>query len=247
MALQCNGVCSPGFGLCSRPAVDTEAAAASSGTSVQPVAQLACRGSESRSRSLQASCARQWQSEAGPRSSGGDAGWGWKRSELLGKDVKAPDYGVRTRYYAGGRPRPASVRVGAPARATLDAELSEQVSGHGRQLRPFQIAMAAGLLVAGEKALGVGISQWQAVPSGLPAATVGMLILTGALTAVDAASPDYSKRIVSFFMPASEQFQRWMPLFYTPPLVMLPVALQKVTVEQGGKLLFLVGTYCRYL
>jgi putative effector of murein hydrolase/sorbitol-specific phosphotransferase system component IIC len=107
-----------------------------------------------------------------------------------------------------------------------DADLSEQVSGQGRDLRPLKIALAGAALVALDKGSATALQRWDAIPAtlrALPSSTFSMLLVLAALLALEYANPDYSKSITSFFAPAIELLQHWMPLFYTPPLVLMSV------------------------
>lgn len=129
-------------------------------------------------------------------------------------------------------------------RATFDADLSEQVSGQGQDLKPLKVALAGAALVALDKGTALALNRWGALPAALrnlPSSTVCMLLVAAALVAIDRADPSTAKSTTQFFGPAVEIIQRWMPLFYTPALVMMSVVGQRMTVEEGVKLVALVA------
>ena len=105
----------------------------------------------------------------------------------------------------------------------------------------MQVALAAAALVALDKGVALAISRSGTLPASLPSSTVCMLIVTAALIAIDRASPDAAKKATKFFEPAVEIIQRWMPLFYTPALVMMSVVGQRIVPEEGARLLAVVG------
>ncbi|XP_024373340.1 plastidal glycolate/glycerate translocator 1, chloroplastic [Physcomitrium patens] len=128
--------------------------------------------------------------------------------------------------------------------ATFDADLSDQVSGHGKDLKPLQVGLAGACLVALDKGTALALTRSEALPAvlrNLPSSTVCMILVAAALTAISRADQSTAKRITSFFEPAVEIIQRWMPLFYTPALVMLSVVGQRIVVEEGVRLLVLVA------
>ncbi|KAG0619340.1 hypothetical protein M758_4G132500 [Ceratodon purpureus] len=134
-------------------------------------------------------------------------------------------------------------RQGNTVRATFDADLSEQVSGQGKDLKPVQVALAGAALVGLDKGIALALSRWGALPAALrnlPSSTVCMLLVTAALIAIDRADPSIAKSTTKFFEPAVEIIQRWMPLFYTPALVMMSVVGQRIVPEEGVRLLVLV-------
>lgn len=56
----------------------------------------------------------------------------------------------------------------------------------------------------------------------------GMFIIISTLLALDRCSEDGADRLLTFFNPALNWIQRWLPLFYVPTLVVLPVALEGI-------------------
>lgn len=98
--------------------------------------------------------------------------------------------------------------------ATFDADLSDQVSGHGKDLKPLQVGLAGACLVALDKGTALALTRSEALPAvlrNLPSSTVCMILVAAALTAISRADQSTAKRITSFFEPAVEIIQRWMP------------------------------------
>ena len=52
--------------------------------------------------------------------------------------------------------------------------------------------------------------------------------MIAALAALTRASRERAEAVVAFFAPALDWIQRWLPLFYVPSLIMLPLALQNI-------------------
>ena len=55
-----------------------------------------------------------------------------------------------------------------------------------------------------------------------------MFGIIAALEALTRASRDRADAVVAFFAPALDWIQRWLPLFYVPSLIMLPLALRDI-------------------
>lgn len=67
----------------------------------------------------------------------------------------------------------------------------------------------------------------------------GMFGIIAALEALTRASRDRADAVAAFFAPALDWIQRWLPLFYVPSLIMLPLALRDIqgmqkTLMQGS-------------
>lgn len=59
----------------------------------------------------------------------------------------------------------------------------------------------------------------------LPSAPIGMVAVFVALLLVHAVNEDAAKQVCAFFEPATFFFNRGVPLFFSPPLVQLPISL----------------------
>ncbi|GAQ85530.1 LrgB-like protein [Klebsormidium nitens] len=120
-------------------------------------------------------------------------------------------------------------------KASLDADLSEQLSGHRKEGSITKVALGLAVLVAADQAL------QSALPNAaLPSALVGCLLLTSALLVIDQASQPFARDVIAFFGPATEFLQRWLPLFYTPAIVMLPQVLRSIPVVEGIKIVLVL-------
>lgn len=53
-------------------------------------------------------------------------------------------------------------------------------------------------------------------------------MIIAVLTLASAFSPDTAERAIAFFDPALNWIQKWLPLFYVPTLVALPLAIQGI-------------------
>jgi hypothetical protein len=60
---------------------------------------------------------------------------------------------------------------------------------------------------------------------------------------LDAFVPALAKAFMDFFEPATLFIQRWLPLFYVPSLVVLPLAVRDVPAASGLKILTITCTY----
>ena len=60
----------------------------------------------------------------------------------------------------------------------------------------------------------------------------GMFGIIAALEALTRASRERADAVVAFFAPALDWIQRWLPLFYVPSLIMLPLALRDIQGKQ---------------
>jgi len=94
-----------------------------------------------------------------------------------------------------------------------------------------------GLLLAVDKALKTAFEQagWN-----FPAPLAGMFIIIAVLQALDMTSPKALRAVEAFFAPALAWISRWVPLFFVPSLVMLPIILKQVPSAALAKLVGIV-------
>lgn len=59
----------------------------------------------------------------------------------------------------------------------------------------------------------------------------GMFGIIAALFAVSSQSQAAADKVLDFFQPALLWIQRWLPLFYVPTLVVVPLAVQGIQGE----------------
>lgn len=77
-----------------------------------------------------------------------------------------------------------------------------------------------------------------------PSALFGMFCIFTTLVLLDSTVPAAAKSVVNFFEPALLFIQRWLPLFYVPSLVVLPLSVRDIPAASGLKICFIVGTCC---
>ena len=63
------------------------------------------------------------------------------------------------------------------------------------------------------------------------ACRAGMFAIIAVLLTLDRVSKDTAERLLGFFNPALNWVQRWLPLFYVPTLVVLPLAVRNIPGE----------------
>lgn len=54
---------------------------------------------------------------------------------------------------------------------------------------------------------------------------------------------DAADKVESFFSPANLFVQRWLPLFYVPSLVVVPLAVKGISAAEGAKIGAILGIY----
>ncbi|KAK6782900.1 hypothetical protein RDI58_020696 [Solanum bulbocastanum] len=73
-----------------------------------------------------------------------------------------------------------------------------------------------------------------------PSALFGMFCTFAVLTILDSVVPKAAEGLMNFFEPALLFIQRWLPLFYVPSLVVLPLAVKDVPAASGAKICFIL-------
>ncbi|GJN20228.1 hypothetical protein PR202_gb07580 [Eleusine coracana subsp. coracana] len=69
-----------------------------------------------------------------------------------------------------------------------------------------------------------------------PSALFGMFCVFSVFVVFDTIVPALAKAFMNFFEPATLFIQRWLPLFYVPSLVVLPLAVRDVPAASGLKI-----------
>ncbi|KAH8940771.1 hypothetical protein BDL97_14G002300 [Sphagnum fallax] len=69
-----------------------------------------------------------------------------------------------------------------------------------------------------------------------PSALFGMIALFALLNLVSVVNEGAAARVEAFFVPANLFIQRWLPLFYVPSLVVVPLAVQDIPAAAGVKI-----------
>ncbi|KAL3500058.1 hypothetical protein ACH5RR_039151 [Cinchona calisaya] len=73
-----------------------------------------------------------------------------------------------------------------------------------------------------------------------PSALFGMFCIFTILMALDSTIPAVAKGLMNFFEPALLFIQRWLPLFYVPSLVVLPLAVKDIPAASGVKICIII-------
>ncbi|QCD81423.1 holin-like protein LrgB [Vigna unguiculata] len=103
----------------------------------------------------------------------------------------------------------------------------------------LHLVVSLGLILAADKFLK---KAFVAAAIKFPSALFGMFCIFSVLITLDATVPSAATALVSFFEPALLFIQRWLPLFYVPSLVVLPLAVKDVPAASALKIgLILVG------
>ncbi|KAL9177403.1 hypothetical protein ABFS82_01G055900 [Erythranthe guttata] len=73
-----------------------------------------------------------------------------------------------------------------------------------------------------------------------PSALFGMFCIFTILMVLDSTVPAAATSVMNFFQPAFLFIQRWLPLFYVPSLVVLPLAVKDIPAASGLKIIFII-------
>lgn len=75
-----------------------------------------------------------------------------------------------------------------------------------------------------------------------PSALFGMFCIFSVLMILDSTIPVAATNLMNFFEPAFLFIQRWLPLFYVPSLVVLPLSVRDIPTASGLKICYIMGT-----
>ncbi|KAH0879749.1 hypothetical protein HID58_067143, partial [Brassica napus] len=74
-----------------------------------------------------------------------------------------------------------------------------------------------------------------------PSALFGMFCIFSVLMILDTVVPAAATGMMNFFEPAFLFIQRWLPLFYVPSLVVLPLSVRDIPAASGLKICYIVA------
>ncbi|XWS62242.1 hypothetical protein CRYUN_Cryun07bG0193500 [Craigia yunnanensis] len=74
-----------------------------------------------------------------------------------------------------------------------------------------------------------------------PSALFGMFCIFSVLVILDTTVPAAATSLMNFFEPAIMFIQRWLPLFYVPALVVLPLSVRDIPASSGLKICFIIA------
>ncbi|WOL15043.1 plastidal glycolate/glycerate translocator 1, chloroplastic [Canna indica] len=101
----------------------------------------------------------------------------------------------------------------------------------------LHLVVSLGTILAADKLLK---QAFVAAAIKFPSALFGMFCVFTVLTVLDYTAPAAAMGLMGFFEPATLFIQRWLPLFYVPSLVVLPLAVRDVPAASGLKIFFIV-------
>uniref|UniRef100_A0ACD5THU7 Uncharacterized protein n=1 Tax=Avena sativa TaxID=4498 RepID=A0ACD5THU7_AVESA len=107
-----------------------------------------------------------------------------------------------------------------------------------RVLGIAHLVVSLGIVLATDKCLSQAFA---AASIKFPSALFGMFCVFSVLVVLDAVAPALAKCFMDFFEPASLFIQRWLPLFYVPSLVVLPLAVRDVPAASGLKISLIIS------
>ncbi|KAG2304217.1 hypothetical protein Bca52824_032868 [Brassica carinata] len=76
-----------------------------------------------------------------------------------------------------------------------------------------------------------------------PSALFGMFCIFSVLMILDSVVPAAATGMMNFFEPAFLFIQRWLPLFYVPSLVVLPLSVRDIPAASGVKICYIVAGF----
>jgi hypothetical protein len=105
------------------------------------------------------------------------------------------------------------------------------------------LAVSLGIVLATDKCLSQAFA---AASIKFPSALFGMFCVISVLVVLDAMAPALAKGFMDFFEPAALFIQKWLPLFYVPPIVVLPLAVRDIPALSGLKICLVActSTWC---
>ncbi|KAL2901198.1 Plastidal glycolate/glycerate translocator 1 chloroplastic [Bienertia sinuspersici] len=98
----------------------------------------------------------------------------------------------------------------------------------------LHLVVSLGIILAMDKLLKQAFA---AASIRFPSALFGMFCTFSILIIFDSTIPAAAASLMSFFEPALLFIQRWLPLFYVPSLVILPLAVRDIPAASGWKII----------
>ncbi|KAL0331035.1 UNVERIFIED_CONTAM: Plastidal glycolate/glycerate translocator 1, chloroplastic [Sesamum angustifolium] len=100
----------------------------------------------------------------------------------------------------------------------------------------LHLVVSLGIILAMDKLLK---KAFVAAAIKFPSALFGMFCIFTILMVLDSTVPAAATGLMNFFQPALLFIQRWLPLFYVPSLVILPLAVKDIPAASGLKIISL--------
>ncbi|MBA0825530.1 hypothetical protein Goarm_022107, partial [Gossypium armourianum] len=114
---------------------------------------------------------------------------------------------------------------------TVISTLSQKVFG------VLHLVVSLGIVLAMDKFLK---QVFVAAAIKFPSALFGMFCIFSVLVILDTTIPAAATSLMNFFEPALMFIQRWLPLFYVPALVVLPLSVRDIPAASGLKICFII-------
>lgn len=102
----------------------------------------------------------------------------------------------------------------------------------------LHLIVSLGLILAMDKLLK---KAFVAAAIKFPSALFGMFCIFSVLIILDSIVPPAATALMNFFEPGLLFIQRWLPLFYVPSLVVLPLSVKDIPAASGIKISLIVG------
>ncbi|KAL8170557.1 hypothetical protein V2J09_022361 [Rumex salicifolius] len=102
----------------------------------------------------------------------------------------------------------------------------------------LHLIVSLGIMLATDKLLK---NAFLAASIKFPSALFGMFCVFSVLVILDSIIPAAASGLMKFFQPANLFIQRWLPLFYVPSLVVLPLAVKDIPAASGAKIGFIIA------
>ncbi|CAI0418734.1 unnamed protein product [Linum tenue] len=125
-----------------------------------------------------------------------------------------------------------SVGSASDGGSTASPTLTQSVVG------VLHLLVSLGIVLAVDKYLKMA---FVAASIKFPSALFGMFCIFSVLVILDSIVPAAASAVVSFFEPALLFIQRWLPLFYVPSLVVLPLSVKDIPAASGAKICLIVA------
>ncbi|RWR81055.1 plastidal glycolate/glycerate translocator 1, chloroplastic [Cinnamomum micranthum f. kanehirae] len=109
--------------------------------------------------------------------------------------------------------------------------------GFGMVVGVLHLVVSLGVILATDKLLK---QAFVAAAIKFPSALFGMFCIFSVLLILDSTIPSAATGLMNFFEPATLFIQRWLPLFYVPSLVVLPLAVRDIPAASGLKICFIL-------
>nr|XP_019705788.1 plastidal glycolate/glycerate translocator 1, chloroplastic isoform X1 [Elaeis guineensis] len=101
----------------------------------------------------------------------------------------------------------------------------------------LHLVVSLGIILAADKLLEQAFA---AAAIKFPSALFGMFCVFSVLMFLDYVASSAAMGLTGFFEPATLFIQRWLPLFYVPALVVLPLAVRDIPAASGLKICFIL-------